>query len=185
MTLKFRLLLLFLAIMSTIGLSAQTLKGEIFNREDSLPIMFANLTLVDSLGNFLKATSTNDKGEFVIQTPKDADIMKIFQLPDFAELQIVNLNQGFSDTLNLGRLPMIKAPPYLQVQYKEMSKRKERNNQKQIIKSYNQKVNNYDDLTIKVNNQVVRLNVKSIKQERSERLKLIYVLDFEILSLID
>ena len=73
---------------------------------------------------------------------------------------------------------MIKAPTYLHIQFIGMSKRKERRDQRQNIRSYNKEVKNYDDLVVELNNQTVRLNANSEKQEKTDRLRLMYLLDF-------
>lgn len=179
MTLQNKILLLLFGLLYSVGLSAQTLKGKIVNKADSLPVMFANITLVDSFGNTLTGTSTNEEGQFNIQIPDSAHLMRIFQIPDFAELQITNLTQEFGDTLDLGRLPMTRAPTSIQAQFKGVSERKERQNQRQLIKDYNKQIMSYRDTVIKVNDQTVKLAVRPMKNPDSERLRLIYTLNFE------
>ncbi len=179
MTIQNKISLLLLGLIYSVGLSAQTLKGEIFNKEDSLPVMFANIVFVDSEGNTLTGTSTNQEGQFNVQIPASAELMRIFQLPEFAELHIINLTREFSDTLDLGRLPLIKSPTYLKVQFKGVSEKKEKQNQRQLLKDYNKQILSYKDTVIEFNNQNIKLSADPIKQPDTERLRLLYILNFE------
>ncbi len=185
MILKNKIPLLLFGLLYTVGLfytvklSAQTLKGELFNMEDSLPVMFATIAFVDSAGNTLTGTSTNQEGQFNVQIPDSVQLIRIFQLPEFAELHITNLIHALSDTIDLGQLPMFKAPSHIDVQFKGISERNEGRKQRQITKDFNRLIMSHQDTVVEINNQSVKLSVKPIKQTDSERLILIYVLDFE------
>ncbi len=158
-------------------LYSQTLTGSLFNQVDSLPAMFVNIVQVDSSGNVLTGTTTNENGEFTLKLLRRTEMIRIYQLPEFAEIQVKNLGVDFGDTLDLNRLPMIKAPNFLQVQFKGISERKERRNQRQLVKYYNKKVKGYTDRDLEINGQTIELTADYYKQEDAERLQLIYILN--------
>jgi hypothetical protein len=176
MTDKIKILLLFSGLILSVNLTAQILKGELYSLPDSLPIKYAKITAVDSTGNVFAGTTTNKKGEFIIRIANKTQFVKIFKLPDYAELHIINLTQENNDTINLGKLPLIKAPNYLQVQFKGISNKKEKRKQKQLVKAYNKKVKNYKGREVEINSQIVKLTVKRTKDNDSNRLRLIYIL---------
>ena len=156
---------------------SQTLTGRIFNQEDSLALMFVNIVQIDSSGNLLKGTKTNENGEFNLRLLKNTEMIKITHLPEFAEIHVKNLNIDIGDTMDLSAIPMIKAPNYLQVQFKGISKKKERRNQSQLVNDYNRKVKAYPNLEVEINGKPIRLNAHSYKQNDTERLQLIYILN--------
>lgn len=141
--------------------------------------MHANITLIDYSGNILTGTTTDKNGLFIIHFYGNAYSLRIFQLQDFAELHIVNLAQKFNDTLDLGHLPMIEAPKYLEIQHKGLTERKERREQRKLIMDYNKQILRYKGVEIEINKQIIKLSVKKVKQTDSERLKLVYILNFE------
>lgn len=178
MTSKFKILLLIAVSFLTLNsLFAQTLKGCLFNQVDSLPLKFVNIVQIDSSGNVLTGTTTDKNGEFTLRLLKRTEMIRIYQLPEFAEIQIRNFGVDLNDTLNLNRLPMIKAPNLLQVQFKGISERKERRNQRQLVKDYNKKVKRYTDRDLEINGLAIQMNADHFKQKDSDRLRLIYTLN--------
>ncbi len=178
MTSQIKILLLIAICFLTINsLFAQTLKGRLFNQEDSLPAMFVNVVQVDSSEKLLTGTNTDENGVFALTVLKNTEIIKIFQLPEFAEIQIKNICHDSVDTLDLEKIPMIKAPSFLQVQFKGISKRKERRYQRQLIKDYNKKVKAYKNRDLVIYGQTIRLTASYCKQKDTERLKLTYILN--------
>jgi hypothetical protein len=159
------------------SLFAQTLKGSLFNQEDSLPAMFVNVVQVDSFGKLLTGTTTDEKGEFLVTVLKNTEMIRIVQLPEFAEIQVINISHDLVDTLDLEKIPMIKAPNYPQVQSKGISKRKERRNQRQLIKAYNKKVKAYKNRDLEINGQAVGLTATYHQPKDTERPRLIYILN--------
>lgn len=179
---KFKILFIALSFSFVQSLSAQTLKGELYNPGDSLPAMFVNIVQVDSSGKILSGTTTNDKGKFILQISKKTEFIKIYQSPEFAEIHITNLKHAFRDTLDLEKLQMIKAPSHLQVQFKDISEKKEKRKQRQIIKAYNKKVKGYEDRYLEINNQTIQLTVNNYKPKYTNRLRLIYILNLNELN---
>jgi|GEM_PF-2933459 len=178
MTSKFKILLLIAVSFLTLNsLFAQTLKGCLFNQVGSLPLKFVNIVQIDSSGNVLTGTTTDKNGEFTLRLLKRTEMIRIYQLPEFAEIQIRNFGVDLNDTLDLNRLPMIKAPNLLQVQFKGISERKERRNQRQLVKDYNKKVKRYTDRDLEINGQAIQMTADYFKQKDSDRLRLIYTLN--------
>ncbi len=156
---------------------AQTLKGRLFNQEDSLPAIFVNVVQVDSSGKILTGTTTDKNGEFFVTVLKNTEMIKIFLLPEFVEIQLKNISHDSFDTLDLGKIPMIKAPSFLQVQFKGISKRKERRNQRQLIRDYNKKVKTYKNHELVINGQTILLTASYYTTKNTERLILTYILN--------
>lgn len=171
------LLLIAISLLTINSLFAQTLKGRLFNQEDSLPPMFVNVVQVDSSGKLLTGTTTDKNGEFSVTVLKNTEMVKIFQFPEFAEIQLQNISHQSVDTLDLEKIPMIKAPSFLQVQFKGITKRKEKRNQIQLIRDYNKKVKAYKNRELVINGQTIRLIASYYKTKDTKRLKLTYILN--------
>ncbi len=178
MTNKLKIYLFFTFCFSAIQyVYSQTFTGRIFNQEDSLPVMFVNIVQIDSSGNLLKGTTTNENGEFTLRLLKNTEMIKITHLPEFAEIHVKNLNVDIGDAMDLDTIPMIKAPNYLQVQFNGISKKKERRNQSKLVNDYNRKVKAYQNRDVEINGKTISLNADSYKQNDTERLQLIYILN--------
>jgi hypothetical protein len=104
-------------------------------------------------------------------------MIKITHLPEFAEIHVKNLNVDIGDAMDLDTIPMIKAPNYLQVQFNGISKKKERRNQSKLVNDYNRKVKAYQNRDVEINGKTISLNADSYKQNDTERLQLIYILN--------
>lgn len=182
MSFRIKIILLLFGLTTHSTTSGQILKGVAFNQEDSLTISFLVVQLLNSSGNSISTTTTNHNGEFFVHISENAYSLIITPTLPYAEIKIVNLDQNFSDTLDLGLLPIQKGPNFLQVQFKEISIRKEKRKQRQLIRTYNKKIKNTKDLVIELNGQKVKLKANSEKQMDSDRLKLVYSVDFNDLK---
>lgn len=169
-------LLLILGLLQLQSLTAQVLRAELYCEKDSLPVMFAIITVVDSSDTVLSSTCSNEKGLFEINIIEDACCIKIHHLY-FSELQLINLQQLFNDTVNLGKILMIKPLPYLNVQCVGISARKEKRRQKQLIRSYNRRIRKSKDLTTDLGYSMVKKIETPTENKHPERLRVFYLID--------
>ena len=176
-----KILLLLNGLLCFQDLTAQTLKGKLHNQEDSSAVMFANIQIFDSSQNILTVSKTNVNGEFEFEIPEKTSLVKIFSDVEHGEIHIINFKGHFIDTVEIGNIPMIQAPPHLQVQFYSISQRKERRNQEKIVRTYNKRVKQSDNFYFIRNREDLKMTATWEEQKDTNRLKLIYLIDFNAL----
>lgn len=159
------------------SLSAQTIKGKLYNDKDSSAVEFITIVSVDSSEKILNGATSDRNGEFQIKLPNQTNYLKIMGGVEYSEIKIIGFdNYKKNDTLyNIGSIPVIQAPQFIQVQFKGISKRRERKNQEYIIEDYNNKVLSYKDIEVSRPQGNFKMLQKPEKaRNNSNRLKLVY-----------
>lgn len=159
------------------SLFAQTIKGKLYNQKDSSAGEFIKIVSVDSSENILNGATSDRNGEFQINLPNQTNYLKIMGGVEYSEIKIIGFdNYKKHDTLyNIGSIPVIQAPQFIQVQFKGISRRRERKNQEYIIEDYNKKVLSYKDIEVSRSQGNFKMLQKPEKaKNNSNRLKLVY-----------
>ena len=157
--------------------TAQIVRGKLFDIKDSSAVEFASIVCVNASEKFLTQVHSDENGEFQINLPLETYYLKISKFVECSEIRIINITHSF-DTLNIGSIPLIKTPEYIQVQFKGISRRKERKNQKSLIKDYNRKINKYHDIVVNRPSGKFKMIKRVEIVENKSKLKLVYQINF-------
>ena len=167
--------ILLFSFFHTYNISSQTLKGQIYDLKDSIPVSFATIIIRDFTDKNLVVQSANLEGQFNIQLPKQPYYL-IIAGSGYALLKIINITKEYSDTLDLGQLPLI-AIPLVQVSFRGISERKERRFQRKLVKDYNRNLMARKNQLVEIKNKQVYMTVEKIRETDSERMTILYVID--------
>jgi hypothetical protein len=158
-------------------LTAQIVNGKLYDIKDSSALEFATIACVNASENDLLRVTSDENGEFQINLPLGTFYLKIFKFSEYAEIKIININLSL-DTVNIGPIPLIRAPEFIQVQFKGISRRRERKNQENLIKEYNKKINKYHDIEVSRPNGKFKMIQKAEMKNDESRLNLVYQINF-------
>ena len=176
-----KILLIVFELFGVQNLYAQTIKGQIHDLNDKFNLHGIEIISIDASQYTLIATTSNSNGEFQLSLTNEVKCIIIrggTLYSEYSEVKIENLESiQNTDTFDLGSIPLVKGPNFLQVQFKGISKRQEQKYQRKLIRGYNNKVKEYKDLEIAQPLGSFIMKQKSEKQKNSKRLKLTYVIN--------
>jgi hypothetical protein len=175
--LPIKILLFIAGIIWLQTLPAQIVSGKLYDIKDSSAVEFASIVCVNASEKFLTQVHSDQKGEFQINLPLETYYLKISKFVEYSEIRIINITHSL-DTLNIGSIPIIKTPEYIQVQFKDISRRKERKNQESLLKEYNRKINKYPDIGVSRPNGKFKMIRKAEIKNNESRLNLFYQINF-------
>lgn len=139
--------------------------------------LYGYIQLIDSAENIISTVPTNQDGKFFCNTTDETSSIKIIVSFDYVEIQVKNLDCFDMKTIDFGIITVRQNEPILNVQYKGISKFKERRLQGQSIKDYNKRLENSKAREIRINNDNYILKPVCFKQVDSKRFKLVEVLN--------
>jgi hypothetical protein len=156
---------------------AQMVSGKLYDIKDSSAVEFATIVCVNTSENAVTRVFSDENGEFQINLPLGTFYLKIFKSVEYSEIKIININKSL-DTVNIGSIPLIRAPEFIQVQYKSISGRRERKKQESLIKEYNKMVNRYHEIEIKRPYGKFKMIQKAESKKDESRINLVYQINF-------
>lgn len=169
-----KLIMTIVLLTTTFISKAHTISGTLISNNDS-QTLFGYIQLIDSAEKVISTVPTNQNGKFSFNTTDKTSSLKIIISFEYVEIQVINLDCLEMKTIDLGVITVRQNEPILNVQYKGISKFKERRLQRQSIKDYNKRLENYKKREIKINNDNYSLKPVLLKQIHSERLILVEI----------